>query len=288
MNNKSLQPHEIEQRLKNSAPFVMSADEKVSLKSALMNYADFHQGAPVKSAKPVTSPYTWWRLGSVMAVFLVCVTTTGAVAHNSLPGDSLYQFKLSVVEPLVLAVQNPELNHLSTQTELMERRLAEVQLLREDNALTPEMSKQVVEQLASYSDELSKEVLDPTAESLKTIDTAIAIMNAHNTLMGSTTGSTSPFTKLTDDLEDAQSEQMDTLLSQFDGETISDYIDDSVSDIQDRIANNRYASTTLHKVGDSIDDVADSLTLESLENAQEQIAEVNQLMLTEDYLKERE
>lgn len=290
MNNKlPLQPHEIEQRLQKSTPVILSASEKADLKSSLMAYADFHQSAPVAS-NPTTMSFTLRHWGSVFAVLFICITTGGVVAQQSLPGEPLYQFKLDIVEPIVIGVQYPELDTLSQQTKLMERRLAEVQLLKSEGNLTAEISNKVVENLAEYSEVLAEEVAKPTKESLKNIDAAIAVINAHDVLFSTSSlnGTSSPFDQLALDLEDAQTDQVNTLVAQSDSDTISDYIDESVADIQEKISSKQYASTTLEKVGDSIDEAADSLSLASLDEAQEHIAEVNQLIQTEDYLEMNE
>ncbi len=288
MNNKlPLQPHEIEKRLQNSTPVVMSASEKADLKSSLMAYADFHQPSPV-SSKNIPTTFSWRRYASVFTVVILFVTTSGAVAHQSLPGKPLYQFKLNVVEPIVMSVQYPTLDMISQQTKLMERRLAEVQMLKTEGDLTMDVSNEVVENLTEYSRVLIEEVSKPTKDSLRNFDAAIAVMNAHDVLFNNEAlnGTSSPFDELAVDLEDAQADQVDTLVEQSDSNTISDYIDDSVSDIQVKINAKKYATTTLQKVGESIDDAADSLTLDSLEDVQEHIAEVNQLILTEDYLND--
>lgn len=288
MNNKlPLQPHEIEKRLQNSTPVVMSASEKADLKSSLMAYADFHQPSPMPS-KNIPTTFSWRRYASVFTVVILFVTTSGAVAHQSLPGEPLYQFKLNVVEPIVMSVQYPTLDMMSQQTKLMERRLAEVQMLKTEGDLTTDVSNEVVENLTEYSRALIEEVSKPNKDSLRNFDAAIAVMNAHDVLFNtaSLNGTSSPFDELAVDLEDAQADQVDTLVEQSDSNTISDYIDDSVSDIQVKINAKKYATTTLQKVGESIDEAADSLTLDSLEDVQEHIAEVNQLILTEDYLND--
>lgn len=290
MNNKlPLQPHEIEKRLQKSTPVVLSAGEKADLKSSLMAYADFHQSSPV-SAKQVPMTLAWRRFVGAFAVVVLCVTTSGAFAHQSLPGEPLYQFKLDVVEPIVMRVQYPALDTMSQQTKLMEFRLAEVQKLKTEGDLSAKVSSEILENLTEYSQVLAEGVNNPTTETLRTIDTAIALINAHNALFetSSTSATSSPFDELSQDLEEAQTEQIDTLVSQSDSDTISDYIDESVANIQENISNKSYASTTLEKVGYSIDQAADSLTLESLEDTQEHIAEVNQLILTEDFLKMKE
>lgn len=289
MNNQTpLQPHEIELRLRMSKPVVLSAEEKLGLKSSLMEYIDFHQSGPT-TTKTNTYHNLWARLSGVMAVFVVSIVSAGIFAQQSLPGEQLYQFKLSVVEPVMLTFQYPTLDTMSEQTKLMERRLAEVQQLKIEGGLDLESSTEVLENLTAYCKILKNTSSVPTSQSLQSFDTAIALLNAHDALFETigTSNATSSLDVLSDDLEEAQSNQIDTLLKQNSSSTIAVYINQSLSDIKDKISSQKYTTSTLEKVGDSIDEAVNSLSVESLQRTQEHIAEVNQLILEEDYLNER-
>jgi hypothetical protein len=159
-------------------------------------------------------------------------------------------------------------------------------LLQKEGPLTEEAREDVMESLIQYADDLSNETDQPTTRSLQAYDTAIALMNAQDKLFAGSAPqtSTSSFGMLTDDLEEEQSDQIDLLLATNASDTVAKYIQDSVNDIKTKISSQEYDADTVEILGDSINKVSNSLSTNSIEDAQEYIADMNQLILTEEYL----
>lgn len=288
------QPRDITERLASGERPVLVPSEKADLKRTLMEYVDFHTPKPAASRVTVS----WWSWSHKIAVAVLLITLTtgglGTTAAYSLPGDALYAVKLQVIEPVELAVFSPTDDVLSEQTFLMERRLAEVQaLLETTGSVSPDAAADVTAALAEYTDAVATTLTTTNASStrvLVTLDTASALIDAHETLL---TGEESTTTVAVDDLDTmadtlkvVQSNYVTDLVEGNATSTLTAYLDISLDTLAAEIATDHYASSTIASTSEYIDEAKDALLGGSFEAAHEAIAEANQLLLTEAYLSE--
>src|SRR5690606_3090567 len=151
-----------EQFKKRAEKVKLSAYERDELRGRLLAYMEYHplpEGrrnvATGQASVRKTSVPLWqngWYLGrlagSVAVLFLAIVP---ALAEKSLPGDVLYPVKVRFNEELRSAMNTSPYQQLEWETERLERRLAEAQLLAENGRLTPAAEAEVAKAITEHS-----------------------------------------------------------------------------------------------------------------------------------------
>lgn len=97
---------------------------------------------------PMQSPYQWFfapRALSIMAVLLLVVISSGTAyaAHGSLPGGVLYPVKISVLEPMTVALARSPAAKAEANASIAATRVEEAQTLAAHGALTAENAKEI-------------------------------------------------------------------------------------------------------------------------------------------------
>lgn len=173
------------EQLKKQAETVrMSAPERDALRERLLAYMDYH---PLPAAAPragilrrFASGQSWYvgRFVGVMAVMLLIVVP--ALAENALPGDTLYPIKIRFNEELRGAMTSSPYQKVEWETERLERRLAEAQLLADDGRLTPAAEADVAKAIKQHT-EAAKASIDTIRRSDKD-EAALAEITLSSTL----------------------------------------------------------------------------------------------------------
>lgn len=150
-----------EQLKKQSENIRMSMDEKTQLRERLLSFMEYHPmpGSQVvdlrslakEAQKPVLT-LNAWLIGRVVGGFAVMVmAVVPALAENSLPGETLYPVKVRFNEEVRGAMNSSPYAKIEWETERMERRLAEAQVLSEAGRLTPEAEAEVADAILEHS-----------------------------------------------------------------------------------------------------------------------------------------
>ena len=170
-----------EQLKKQSENIRMSLDEKTQLRERLLSFMEYHPmpGSEVvdlrslakESRKPVLVWNAWLmgRLATGFAVMILVVVPT--LAENSLPGETLYPVKVRFNEEVRGAMNSSPYAKIEWETERMERRLAEAQVLSEAGRLTPETEAEVADAILEHSAAAKSNI-----ETLRASDSDEAVM----------------------------------------------------------------------------------------------------------------
>lgn len=180
-----------EQLNKQAEKVKLSAFERDDLRERIGAYMEYHPLPEGRRNQPVFAPKQkplaiplWqnsWMIGRIagsMAVLLMVVVP--ALAENALPGDTLYPIKVRFNEEIRGALNDSPYAKVEWETERLERRLAEAQLLEESGRLTPDVEADVVEAIKQHSD-AAKASIESIRES-DTEDATLAEMSLSTTL----------------------------------------------------------------------------------------------------------
>lgn len=139
----------------------MTLDEKTQLRERLLSFMEYH---PMPGSQPVDlrslvkehqkSVLVWnaWLVGRVVSgVAMLVLVMVPALAENSLPGETLYPVKVRFNEEVRGALSSSPYAKIEWETERMERRLAEAQVLSEAGRLTPEAEAEVADAILEHS-----------------------------------------------------------------------------------------------------------------------------------------
>ncbi len=150
-----------EQLKKQSENIRMSLDEKTQLRERVLSFMEYHpmpgsQSVDLRSLvkEPKKPLLVWnaWLMGRVVGGFAVMIMVViPAMAENSLPGETLYPVKVRFNEEVRGAMNSSPYAKIEWETERMERRLAEAQVLAEAGLLTPEAEAEVADALLDHS-----------------------------------------------------------------------------------------------------------------------------------------
>lgn len=180
-----------EQLNKQAEKVKLSAFERDDLRERIGSYMEYHplpesrRNQPVFAPKQKSVPTPIWQnswmmgrvVGSMAVLILVMVP---ALAENALPGDTLYPIKVRFNEGIRGALSDSPYEKVEWETERLERRLAEAQLLAESGRLTPDVEAGVVEAIKVHSD-AAKASIESIRES-DTEDATLAEMSLSTTL----------------------------------------------------------------------------------------------------------
>ncbi len=150
-----------EQLKKRSDSVRMTVDEKSQLRERLLVFMEYHplpggQAVDLRQISrsqvrvlPAWNPWLMGKMAGGFAVLLMIIVPT--LAEDALPGDTLYPIKVRFNEEIKGAMNSSPYAKIEWETERMERRLAEAQVLAEAGRLTPEAEAEVADAIKQHS-----------------------------------------------------------------------------------------------------------------------------------------
>ncbi len=151
-----------EQLKKRSEKLRLSAYERNELRERLLSYMEYHplphgiesvSGRVARRKKQIPVFVNGWLVGrfaGVAAVLLFVVVPV--MAEDALPGDTLYPIKVRFNEELRGAMVSSPYQKVEWETERLERRLAEADLLADSGRLTPDAEAEMAEAIKKHSE----------------------------------------------------------------------------------------------------------------------------------------
>lgn len=151
-----------EQLKKRSERVRMTVEEKSQLRERVLSFMEYHPmpgGQAVDLRKisqthanrlPAWNGWLVGRLAGGLAVLMMVIVP--ALAEDALPGDTLYPIKVRFNEEVRGAMNSSPYAKIEWETERMERRLAEAQVLAEAGRLTPEAEAEVADAIKQHSE----------------------------------------------------------------------------------------------------------------------------------------
>lgn len=268
-------------------------DERSVMKAELLAYAALHQ--PSSSSVPVRLSYShrfWWQWGSLVAAVVLVVSGTGVAADQSLPGQALYDIKVSVLEPIVASLQYPDATTYERSNVFLQRRLDEVKLLQSEAEITPQAVADVHHALETYAETVTEVFEDRTENGVKStpslndIDETFAYFEAHDQLLSptSTTGVTDT---IVSKLGVVYDDYVDQLIEEGATSTITSYIDEGITELTQTLDTSSFSATTStdQSLETVLGDVARELDADSLAGAQSEIADALQKARADEYVE---
>lgn len=140
----------------------MTAEERFRVRENITS----HMVAPKKSNDFVRSPYAllFSRPLAFTALGLVLLLGSGSTvalaAQNTVPGDTLYNFKVHVVEEIVAATKLSPTSEALYAIERTNKRLDEAAKLAINNSLTPERESVLAQHIATHTQETNTSKTD--------------------------------------------------------------------------------------------------------------------------------
>ena len=156
-----------EEQFKKQAQSVhLRAAERRDLKERLVSYMEYHpmpktskqaQGstvAPVSAEQPTWLrlphiPYLRSLMGSTLAIVILAVPL---MAERAMPGDILYSVKVGFNEEVRSSISRSPYQSIEWETERINRRLAEAQVLAREGRLTEEHEERVADAVRTHSE----------------------------------------------------------------------------------------------------------------------------------------
>lgn len=151
-----------EQLKKRSERVRMTVEEKSQLRERVLSFMEYHpmpDGQAIDLRKLSEShtrrlpSWNGWlaaRLAGGLAVMVLIIVP--ALAEDALPGEVLYPVKVRFNEEVRGAMNSSPYAKIEWETERMERRLAEAQVLAEAGRLTPEAEAEVADAIKQHSE----------------------------------------------------------------------------------------------------------------------------------------
>lgn len=151
-----------EQLKKKSESLRLSAYERDELRERLLSYMEYHplpqdmQTVGVRANRRKTRVLVFidgWLVGrfaGVAAMLLLVIVPV--MAEDALPGDTLYPIKVRFNEELRGAMVSSPYQKVEWETERLERRLEEADLLADTGRLTPQAEADVAEAIKHHSE----------------------------------------------------------------------------------------------------------------------------------------
>lgn len=145
--------------------------------------------SPIKSPWTVFSFSSWvttHRFVTAVAAFLIVAISGNTIvlaANEALPGDRLYSFKVNVAEPVRVALATDPVKKAEVQTDLVQARFEEAEVLAARGELDDEREREISERIDRHVVEVSKnveEVQKISPEKAEDANIAVeASMNVH-------------------------------------------------------------------------------------------------------------
>jgi hypothetical protein len=150
-----------EQLKKRADSIHLNVEEKAHLRERMLAFMEYHplpdsQGVDLRSVtkakKTPSSFWNVWMAGRFAGGFaMLLLVSVPALAENALPGDTLYPIKVRFNEEVKGALNSSPYQKIEWETERLERRLAEAQLLADAGLLTPEAEAEVANAIRKHS-----------------------------------------------------------------------------------------------------------------------------------------
>ncbi len=212
----------------------------------------------------------------ILALVMVLFIVLAYIADTSTPDEKLYEFKTSVVEPVVRATKLSDDSKLSYTSSLLEKRVAELLVLYSDQSTT---SPKTLDKLASLTQQHTGDSvwIIQNTNSLSAQEKINALANITHT--------TRAFETLTDDWEefasikdysgDIQNISQDSLVTEVenfastsDATTVSAFISEQLTlvgeEIKNVAPNSRAQRLALNRVNDAGESITDGKFAEGL------------------------
>jgi len=151
-----------EQFKKRSEKVSLTAFEREELRERLLSYMEYH---PMQSGvqamglnhargkKRISIFMNGWLVGRFAgAATLLLLVIVPVMAEDALPGETLYPIKVRFNEELRGAMVSSPYQKIEWETERLERRLAEAELLADSGRLTPSAEAEVAEAIKEHSE----------------------------------------------------------------------------------------------------------------------------------------
>ncbi len=154
----------------------LTLEEKAALRATILSYMTEYprvQNKPLKSFWLLQ--HRTWGVSLVFALILVVsVSSVSYAAEYSLPGETLYGLKINVTEPLRATLQTTTEKQARWESALVERRLAEAQLLADSGELHNGKEQEIIQLINNQTTKARASV-----HQVGTVDTLqAAILNA--------------------------------------------------------------------------------------------------------------
>jgi len=148
-----------EQLKKQSEKLRLSSYERDELRERLLSYMEYHplpngvESVASQNKKRFSISINGWLLGRFAGAAAVLVfVVVPVLAEDALPGDTLYPIKVRFNEELRGAMVSSPYQKVEWETERLERRLAEADLLADSGRLTPDAEADVAEAIKQHSE----------------------------------------------------------------------------------------------------------------------------------------
>lgn len=147
-----------EQLKRRSEKVSLSFFERNELRERVLSYMEYHPlpktlGERSIAKKKVPVFMNGWVIGRFAGVLaLMIFIVVPVMAEEALPGDTLYPIKVRFNEEVRGAMASSPYQKVEWETERLERRLAEAELLADSGRLTPDAEAEVAEAIKQHSE----------------------------------------------------------------------------------------------------------------------------------------
>lgn len=172
-----------EKQLKNLPNIRMTEMERISMRRNLIAFMEI-----ISPSTKITSPFIhfWSPVLLTMASFVFIIFGGSTIAYhasNSLPGDSLYDWKVNVNERVAGIFIKSESEKILYERNLVAKRIDEVKKLADEGALTMEKvaiaEKKIDTHIAKIDEEAKSLAESNPSEFIKTAEGLQPIIDAH-------------------------------------------------------------------------------------------------------------
>ncbi len=170
----------------------LSEDERGLLRSRILEFISFN---PIRGKTPVIHQRTYvsifefrhfMKAASLVLIVAVVIGGTGVsyAASKALPGEMLYAVKVNINEGVEETLATTPQAKLAIQSEHIQKRLDEVQMLRKEKKLSPETQKIVADKITEHTEDVIKSIDDLKKEGdvttvLETTSTLTPVLEAN-------------------------------------------------------------------------------------------------------------
>lgn len=146
----------------------MRASEKRELRERLLAYMEYHpvsHKGGVSAFASLRGGLHWnlngWMIGRIAGASLAFVfIVVPVMAEKALPGEFLYPVKVRFNEEVRGALVSSPYEKIEWETERLERRMAEANLLADAGKLTPDVEAEVARAITEHSDAAKQSIAD--------------------------------------------------------------------------------------------------------------------------------
>ena len=147
----------------------LRAEEKHELRERLLAYMEYHplpESANIfahtkRAAQAASWQLNGWMIGRIAGASLVfCFIFVPMLAEKALPGEILYPVKVRFNEEVRGALVSSPYEKIEWETERLERRLAEANLLADAGMLTPDAEADVARAVKQHSEAAEQSIAD--------------------------------------------------------------------------------------------------------------------------------